>query len=274
MSLKKERMLENGQIKIFTEAIDSYYNSTSDSQSSTSTTFPSTGYINSDTVNDIEMSSTTEYSSRNQVTRISENSISTDKNDCRVKKTWNSNVGKKILAVHFSPMNIKSEFLSTQTMLDGFESFALYEAVHALQEIIFKQNSDVYLAARRDDLCTDPRPVDLVGSAEKSRAFRKLHLNDKIHLLKNAFFSLNSLKNLIAYDAQIDGWYFCDRIFPRKQLYLKHPDSYRKALMTLIAEVEDLQKATEVQFDDSIADASYLLKNRVVRFIELRSIQQ
>uniref|UniRef100_T1KCA5 Uncharacterized protein n=1 Tax=Tetranychus urticae TaxID=32264 RepID=T1KCA5_TETUR len=167
ISLKKERMLENGQIKIFTQAIDSYYNSTSDSVSPSlsSTTSPSTGYINSNAVNDIEMSPTSEYfkSSRitNQVARISENSVSAD--NCQVKKTWNSNVGKKILAVHFSPMNIKSEFLSTQTMLDGFEAFALQEAANAIQGIIIHEHSEEILKAHQADLCADPRPEITFG---------------------------------------------------------------------------------------------------------------
>ncbi|XP_025016733.1 uncharacterized protein LOC107362606 [Tetranychus urticae] len=349
ISLKKERMLENGQIKIFTQAIDSYYNSTSDSVSPSlsSTTSPSTGYINSNAVNDIEMSPTSEYfkSSRitNQVARISENSVSAD--NCQVKKTWNSNVGKKILAVHFSPMNIKSEFLSTQTMLDGFEAFALQEAANAIQGIIIHEHSEEILKAHQADLCADPRPVDLVRACEKSRAFRKLHLEDKIELLKNAFLDLNVMKNVITFNPKLDGWLFCGNIYTRQRLFLKNPDLRKKAfnimdtfpvrfktdinvcallfliiifnadlpdlmyrntikseqyvyiyllrrylvscieptcealdyfyqLMDMIEEIQELKVATETDFDSARANGSYLLQNRVVRYIELGSVQQ
>uniref|UniRef100_T1KCA4 NR LBD domain-containing protein n=2 Tax=Tetranychus urticae TaxID=32264 RepID=T1KCA4_TETUR len=230
-------------------------------------------------------------------------------------------------------------------MLDGFEAFALQEAAHAIRGIVFTEHSDEVYQAHLSDLCADPRPVDLVSACQKSRAFRKLHLEDKIELLKNAFFDLNAMKNIINFDPEIDGLNFCGVIYNREKLFTKNlylrkkafdlmdtfpnrfrtdinvcallfliiifnPDlpelkyrytikseqyvyiyllrrylvsciepicealDYFYQLMTTIEEIRQLKIATEQEFDTSRTNGSYLLKNRVVRFIELGSVQQ
>ncbi|XP_015789211.1 uncharacterized protein LOC107366147 isoform X2 [Tetranychus urticae] len=251
-SLKKERMLEHGQIKIFTRAIDSYYNSNLD---------PDPPSLNSSTLNEmlmptvacnrpiddsnstvtknIESSSPTvsltrQYliSPENRVTRISDKCKPRDQENCLKNKIWNSNVGKKILAVNFSPMSIKSEFLSKETALDGFESFALQEAVSALHEIVRlkRAQGEGDLNESRANLYADPLPVELVRSCQKSRAFRKLTLHDKIILLKDAFLDLNAMKNVTTYDATIDGWLFGGKICSRKLMYTANPNLLKKAV--------------------------------------------
>uniref|UniRef100_T1KHQ7 Uncharacterized protein n=1 Tax=Tetranychus urticae TaxID=32264 RepID=T1KHQ7_TETUR len=209
-SHKKDRLLENGQIKLLTQAIDSYYNSTLDPPpcNSSSMSISTDTHSHSNRLNDnVATTSTSQYLNllENQVTGIrNKDSAKNETKDWR--NIWNSDAGKKILAVEFSPMNIKSEFLSKQTMLDGFESFAIQEAVYSVQRIVvLKGTSEDILNQHRADFCADPRPVDLVLSSEKSRAFRKLHLNDKIILLKNAFFDLNSLKEVTTYNTSING---------------------------------------------------------------------
>ncbi|XP_015786612.2 uncharacterized protein LOC107364327 isoform X3 [Tetranychus urticae] len=234
-SHKKDRLLENGQIKLLTQAIDSYYNSTLDPPpcNSSSMSISTDTHSHSNRLNDnVATTSTSQYLNllENQVTGIrNKDSAKNETKDWR--NIWNSDAGKKILAVEFSPMNIKSEFLSKQTMLDGFESFAIQEAVYSVQRIVvLKGTSEDILNQHRADFCADPRPVDLVLSSEKSRAFRKLHLNDKIILLKNAFFDLNSLKEVTTYNTSINGWYFGHKICTKKTIFMRSLDSYKKAV--------------------------------------------
>ncbi|XP_015787083.1 uncharacterized protein LOC107364263 [Tetranychus urticae] len=350
-SHKKDRLLENGQIKLLTQAIDSYYNSTLEQSSFNSPqTSISTDTVDSNRLKDNDATSLTSQCLiflKNQVTGIrKKNSSKNQTKDWR--NIWNSDVGKKILAVEFSPMNIKSEFLSKQTALDGFESFTIQEAVNSVQRIVQniveKGTSEDILNQYRADLYSDPRPVDLVLSCEKSRAFRKIHLNDKIILLKNAFLDLNALKIITTYNASINGWYFGQKICSREKILKRSPDLFKKIvrlmdsfpdrfrsdinvcsflfliiifnadlhklkfrnqikseqyiyiyllkrylvssiqptcealeyfyqLMATIEEIRTLKRGMELDFDDYGADGSYVLRNRVVRFIELESIQ-
>uniref|UniRef100_T1KHQ8 NR LBD domain-containing protein n=1 Tax=Tetranychus urticae TaxID=32264 RepID=T1KHQ8_TETUR len=340
-SHKKDRLLENGQIKLLTQAIDSYYNSTLDPPpcNSSSMSISTDTHSHSNRLNDnVATTSTSQYLNllENQVTGIrNKDSAKNQTKDWR--NIWNSDTGKKILAVEFSPMNIKSEFLSTQTMLDGFESFAIQEAVYSVhrivQHIVEKGTSEDILNQYRADLYADPRPVDLVLSCEKSRAFRKLHLNDKIILLKNAFLDLRALKEVTAYNASIN-----EKILKRSpdlfkkivRLMDSFPDRFRidinvcsllfliiifnadlhklkfrnqikseqyiyiyllkrylvssiqptcealeyfYQLMATIEEIRTLRRGMELDFDDYGPDGCYVIRNRVVRLIELESIQ-
>uniref|UniRef100_T1KHN0 NR LBD domain-containing protein n=1 Tax=Tetranychus urticae TaxID=32264 RepID=T1KHN0_TETUR len=314
-SHKKDRLLENGQIKLLTQAIDSYYNSTLEQSSFNSPqTSISTDTVDSNRLKDNDATSLTSQCLiflKNQVTGIrKKNSSKNQTKDWR--NIWNSDVGKKILAVEFSPMNIKSEFLSKQTALDGFESFTIQEAVNSVQRIVQniveKGTSEDILNQYRADLYSDPRPVDLVLSCEKSRAFRKIHLNDKIILLKNAFLDLNALKIITTYNASINGCdinvcsflfliiifnadlhklKFRNQIKSEQYIYIYLLKRYLVSsiqptcealeyfyqLMATIEEIRTLKRGMELDFDDYGADGSYVLRNRVVRFIELESIQ-
>uniref|UniRef100_T1K387 ATP-dependent RNA helicase n=1 Tax=Tetranychus urticae TaxID=32264 RepID=T1K387_TETUR len=61
--------------------------------------------------------------------------LSLNVDNSELKEPWISSVGKKILATYYTPINIKSEFLSNRISLDEFESLALIEAVNAFRFI-------------------------------------------------------------------------------------------------------------------------------------------
>ncbi|XP_015783451.1 nuclear hormone receptor family member nhr-8 [Tetranychus urticae] len=147
--------------------------------------------------------------------------------DCsKVQEPWIPSVAKKLLASYYSPLSMKSELLTNQVMLDAFESVALQEAVQAFKDIAFINPScDSNLAeAIKQDFYSDPRPIELVYSCEKLRAYRKLNTEDKIHLMARAFFDINLVKAIVTYDETIDGWYSAGRIWPRTSVSWDSPN--------------------------------------------------
>uniref|UniRef100_T1JRV4 Uncharacterized protein n=1 Tax=Tetranychus urticae TaxID=32264 RepID=T1JRV4_TETUR len=96
----------------------------------------------------------------------------------KVKEPWISHVAKQILSVYYSPLSLKSEFISNQTMLDAFESVAVQEVAQAFKTTAFvNPHNDIGFI--ESNFFSDPTPPELVSTCEKIRAYRKLPTDDK-----------------------------------------------------------------------------------------------
>ncbi|XP_015794045.1 uncharacterized protein LOC107370586 [Tetranychus urticae] len=136
----------------------------------------------------------------------------------KVKEPWISHVAKQILSVYYSPLSLKSEFISNQTMLDAFESVAVQEVAQAFKTTAFvNPHNDIGFI--ESHFFSDPTPPELVSTCEKIRAFRKLPTDDKVTLLKSAFLDFNALKAIIVYDPEVDGWVYGGKVWSRKYFY-------------------------------------------------------
>uniref|UniRef100_T1JRU9 NR LBD domain-containing protein n=1 Tax=Tetranychus urticae TaxID=32264 RepID=T1JRU9_TETUR len=145
----------------------------------------------------------------------------------KVKEPWISHVAKQILSVHFSPLSLKSEFISNQTMLDAFESVAVQEVAQAFKTTAFvnPQNDIGFIESH---FFSDPTPPELVSTCEKIRAFRKLPTDDKVTLIKSAFLDFNALKGVIVFDPEVDGWFYGGKVWSRKWFYKVNPTQIRR----------------------------------------------
>nr|ATO74593.1 hormone receptor 96 [Tetranychus cinnabarinus] len=145
----------------------------------------------------------------------------------KVKEPWISHVAKQILSVYYSPLSLKSEFISNQTMLDAFESVAVQEVAQAFKTTAFiNPHNDIGFI--ESNFFSDPTPPELVSTCEKIRAFRKLPTDDKVTLIKSAFLDLNSLKAIIVYDPEVDGWGYGGKVWSRKWFYEINPAHIRR----------------------------------------------
>ncbi|XP_015787056.1 uncharacterized protein LOC107364239 [Tetranychus urticae] len=148
--------------------------------------------------------------------------LSLNVDNSKLKEPWIPSVGKKILATYYSPLNIKSEFLSNRIILDEFESLAVKEAVNAFHNIA---SSNVTISLR-NQVKPDPRPTEFVGTCEKVRAYRKLHAEDKITLLSNVFFDINAMKGIITYDHRTDSFNCSGARLDRVDVFHSNPEAH------------------------------------------------
>lgn len=114
----------------------------------------------------------------------------------KTNEPWKASVAKKILEAYYSPLSLKSEFLATQIALDEFQSLAIKEAVAAFHDVALCTTSI------GPDVCT----AKFVNTCSKVRAYRRLHIEDKVTLLTNVFFDTIAMKSIITYDHLTDSW--------------------------------------------------------------------
>ncbi|XP_015781952.1 uncharacterized protein LOC107359876 [Tetranychus urticae] len=146
--------------------------------------------------------------------------LSLNVDNSELKEPWISSVGKKILATYYTPINIKSEFLSNRISLDEFESLALIEAVNAFRFIASRNGP----APRRNLIKQYSCSKSFVRNCEKVRAYRKLHADDKITLLSNVFFDIHAMKSIITFDHRTDSFEYSGKRLDRVKVFHLDPD--------------------------------------------------
>ncbi|XP_015786983.1 uncharacterized protein LOC107364175 isoform X2 [Tetranychus urticae] len=141
-------------------------------------------------------------------------SLNTDNSE--VEEPWNPDVSQKILAVSFSSLSLRSEYLSDDTVLNGFESLLMDEAYAA-----FKGQRCLHLFTDLSNRSLAKAIPDwLISICNEIKSFRKIETNDKITLLSSNYNHLNLMEGIFSYDATIDGWGFSGFKYDRRDTFL------------------------------------------------------
>ncbi|XP_015794490.1 uncharacterized protein LOC107371045 [Tetranychus urticae] len=141
-------------------------------------------------------------------------SLNTDNSE--VAEPWNPNVSQKILAVSFSSLSLRSEYLSYDVQLNGFESLLMNEARAA-----FKGHKYLHLFADLGGIGREKAsPDELISICTGIKGFRKIEISDKITLLSNIYNHLNLMEGIFIYDATIDGWDFSEFKLDRRDTFI------------------------------------------------------
>ncbi|XP_025018283.1 uncharacterized protein LOC107370425 isoform X8 [Tetranychus urticae] len=127
-------------------------------------------------------------------------SLNTDNSE--VDEPWNPDVSQKILSVYFSSLSLKSEYLSNDVKLDGFQSLLMEEAY-----VAFKGQKHLNLFSNLNDRRrAKASPDKLISICNGIKGFRKIETSDKAVLLSNIYNHLHLMEGIFNYDPTIDGW--------------------------------------------------------------------
>ncbi|XP_015787057.1 uncharacterized protein LOC107364240 [Tetranychus urticae] len=148
-------------------------------------------------------------------------SLSLNTDNSEVDEPWNPDVSQKILSVYFSSLSLKSEYLSDDTKLNGYETLLINEACAA-----FKGQKCMNLLANLNDRRrAKASPDKLISICNGIKSFRKIETSDKITLLSNIYYHLHAMDGIVNYDPTIDGWDApaSDFKFDRRDAFLFNP---------------------------------------------------
>ncbi|XP_025018357.1 uncharacterized protein LOC112539800 [Tetranychus urticae] len=197
-------------------------------------------------------------------------------------ETWNPNVAKKILSVDYSPLSLVKHCYPAQTPLDQLETFLLAEVVNTFQDQRPINLPDISLKIKGG-----PPPAIFVSICMRFRSFRKLCNNDKIVLLSNSFYDVNSMYRVYNYNQSTDDWINPDygTRFGRRDLFIwnrslhdmtvpvieSFPDRWRKdevveVLIGLIIVFNPDQ--VELNYPDSVRHEQYVYIYLLKRYLE------
>ncbi|XP_015786949.1 uncharacterized protein LOC107364146 [Tetranychus urticae] len=143
-------------------------------------------------------------------------SLSLNTDNSEVEEPWNPDVSQKILSVSFSSLSLRSEYLSDDAVLNGFESLLMDEACAA-----FEGQKHLNLFANLNDTRRAIASPDcLISICSKIKGFRRIETNDKITLLSSNYIHLNVMEGIFHYDAAIDGWDFPEFKYDRRDTFI------------------------------------------------------
>ncbi|XP_015781295.1 uncharacterized protein LOC107359325 [Tetranychus urticae] len=142
--------------------------------------------------------------------------LSENTDNSEVDEPWNPDVSQKILSVYFSSLSMKSEYLSSETALNGFESMLTREAC-----VAFRGQKQLHLLPDLNDRSRARASPDwLISICNGIKGYRKIEPSDKVTLLCSVYNHLNLMEAVSSYDASIDGWGFSEYKYDRRDTFL------------------------------------------------------